>query len=160
MPRNVLYGNWSKLYANYCHCQKLLKKLSLPNSSRLSWNYCHCSNCQKWFSFTGHIPNNWLIAWCFLQLTSVMSGQQLAYSCFSIVSPVLGWGSDTPMKSPEDPVWLEPSTPGLGVKYFYHWATQDPSRKKTCWNHCGKRSNRWWPAFPPFPHIFYPMKGK
>ena len=46
------------------------------------------------------------------------------YSCLSWVSPVLGWGSEVycsrtlPQKNPEDPVWLEPRTPGLRVKHL------------------------------------------
>ena len=48
----------------------------------------------------------------------------------SWVSPVLGWGSEMscprtlPRKNPEDPVWLEPRTPGLRVNHF----TTEPRR--------------------------------
>ena len=40
------------------------------------------------------------------------------------MSPVLGWGSEVscprilPRKNPEDPVRLEPRTPGLQVEHF------------------------------------------
>ena len=45
-------------------------------------------------------------------------GDSSHYSCLSWVSPVLGWGSEVscprtlPWKNPEDPVLLEPRTPG------------------------------------------------
>ena len=61
---------------------------------------------------------------------SVISWRQLTLFMSSWVSPVLGWGSEVssprtlPRKNPEDPVRLEPRSPGLRVKH-YHWATQD-----------------------------------
>ena len=44
--------------------------------------------------------------------------------CLSWISPVLGWGFELscprthPRKFPEDPLGLEPRTPGLRVKHF------------------------------------------
>ena len=57
-------------------------------------------------------------------------GDSSYYSCLSWVSPVLGWGSEVscprtlPRKNPEDPVWLEPRTPGLCIKHI----TSEPCR--------------------------------
>ena len=61
---------------------------------------------------------------------SVISPRQLTLFMLSWVSPVLGWGSEVscprtlPRKNPEDPVRLEPRTPGLQVKHF----TTEPRR--------------------------------
>ena len=61
---------------------------------------------------------------------SVISRRQFTLFMSSWVSPVLGWGSEVsyprtlPRKNPEDPVWLEPRTPGLRVKHF----TTEPRR--------------------------------
>ena len=55
-------------------------------------------------------------------------------SCLSWVSPVLGWGSEVscprtlPQKNPENPVWLEPRTPGLRVKHFTTEPPKTPAR--------------------------------
>ena len=57
-------------------------------------------------------------------------GKSSHYSCLSWVSPGLGWDSEVscpktlPRKNPEDPVRLEPRTPGLRVKHF----TTEPPR--------------------------------
>ena len=61
---------------------------------------------------------------------SVISRGQLTLFMPSWVSPVLGWGSEVscprtlPRKNPQDPVRLEPRTPGLWVKHF----TTEPRR--------------------------------
>ena len=61
---------------------------------------------------------------------SVISQQQLTLFMLSWVSPVLGWAlkclaqGHSPRKNPEDPVQLEPRTPGLRVKHF----TTEPHR--------------------------------
>ena len=57
------------------------------------------------------------------------------YSCLSWVSPVLGWGpevlpKDTHTKNPEDPVLLEPRTPGLQDKHFTTEPRRTPQRDK------------------------------
>ena len=55
---------------------------------------------------------------------SVISQRQLTLFMLSWVSPVLGWAlkclaqGHFPRKNPEDPVRLEPRTPGLQVKHF------------------------------------------
>ena len=55
---------------------------------------------------------------------SVILRRQLTLFMLSWVSPVLGWGSKVscprtlPRKNPEDPVRLEPRTPGLRVKHI------------------------------------------
>ena len=76
---------------------------------------------------------NSMIEWCFTPLSTVFQsyhGDSSHYSCLSWVSPVLGWGSEVscsrilPRKNPEDPVPLEPRTPGLRVKHF----TTEPRR--------------------------------
>ena len=80
-------------------------------------------------------PGN-LIEWCFTLLSTVFQSyysDSSNYSCLSWVSPVLGWGSKVfyprtlPRKNPEDPVRLEPRTPGLRVKHF----TTEPRRTPT-----------------------------
>ena len=60
----------------------------------------------------------------FKQYFSRITATGLCNLGLSWISPVLGWGSDVsyprtlPWKNPEDPVRLEPRTPGLWVKYF------------------------------------------
>ena len=54
---------------------------------------------------------------------SVISRRQLTLFMISWVSPVLGWALKSlprtlPRKNPEDPVRLEPRTPGLQVKHL------------------------------------------
>ena len=74
-----------------------------------------------------------MIEWCFTPLSTVFQsyhGDGSHYSSLSWVSPVLGWGSEMscprtlPRKNPEDPVRLEPGTPGLRVEHF----TTEPRR--------------------------------
>ena len=74
-----------------------------------------------------------LIEKCFTPLSTIFQshhGDSSHYSCLYWVSPVLGWGSEVscprtlPRKNPEDPVRLEPRTPGLRVKHF----TTEPRR--------------------------------
>ena len=74
-----------------------------------------------------------LIEWCFTPLSTVFQsyhGDSSHYSCLSCVSPVLRWLPDMycprtlPRKYPEDPMRLEPRTPGLRVKHF----TTEPRR--------------------------------
>ena len=63
-------------------------------------------------------------------------GDSSHYSCLSCVSPVLGWGFEAscprtlPRKNPEDPVPLEPRTPGLRVKHFTTEPRKTPIIKK------------------------------
>ena len=80
--------------------------------------------------------NDCLIEWCFTPLSTVFQlyhGDSSYYSCLSWVSPVLGRGSEVssprtlPGKNPEDPVRLEPRTPGLLVKHF----TTEPRGTRT-----------------------------
>ena len=74
-----------------------------------------------------------MVEWCFMPLSTVFQSyhsHSSHYSCLSWVSPVLRWGSEVscprtlPRKNPEDPVRLEPRTPGLRVKHF----TTEPRR--------------------------------
>ena len=78
-----------------------------------------------------------MIESCLTPLLTVFQsyqGDSSHYSCFSRVSPVLGWGSEVscprtlPRKNSEDPVWLEPRTPGLRVKHFTPMPRRIPLR--------------------------------
>ena len=83
------------------------------------------------------LENDWLIEWCFTPFSTLFKlyhGDSSHYSCLSWVSQVLGWGSEVSCprtlpkkKTPEDPVRLEPRTPGLRVKHF----TTEPRRTPT-----------------------------
>ena len=68
-----------------------------------------------------------LTEWCFTPLSTVFQSyhsDSSHYSCLSRVSPVLGMGSEVSCprhshdKPSEDPVQLEPRTPGLQVKHL------------------------------------------
>ena len=82
---------------------------------------------------------NWLVERCFMSLSAVFQshhGNISYYSCLSWVSPVPGWGSEVSCprtlprkKTPEDPVRLEPRTPGLRVNHFI----TEPRRTPTLW---------------------------
>ena len=73
---------------------------------------------------------DWMVFYTAFNSISVISRRQLTLFMSSWVSPVLGWGSEVscprtlPRKNPEDPVQLEPRTPGLQVKHF----TTEPCR--------------------------------
>ena len=78
---------------------------------------------------------DWFTKSCFTPLLTVFQLYQddrSHYSCLSWVSPVLGWGSCSSnvalqrkkkKEKPEEPVRLEPRTPGLQVD---HSVTPDP----------------------------------
>ena len=77
-----------------------------------------------------------MVFYCFQQYFSYISSH---YTCLTWVSPVLGWDSKVscprtfPRKNPEDPVRLEPRTPGLQVKHFITEPRRTPndnSKKK------------------------------
>ena len=113
------------------HQQQILKILGIEEIAR-----------NKQFLFS----HNVLIEWCLTPLATVFQSYHgdssiihvfwvstvlgSHYSCLSWVLPVLGWGSKVscprtpPQKTSQDPVWLEPRTPGLRVKHF----TTEPHR--------------------------------
>ena len=95
-------------------------------------------------------PTDLLIDWCFMPLSTVFQsyhGDRSHYSCLSWVSPVLGWvlkclaQGHSHEKNPEDPVRLEPRTPGLQVKHFITGprATLTTPKEKLFEKHCGNQ---------------------
>ena len=71
-----------------------------------------------------------MVLYAALNIISVISQQQLTYSCTSWVLPVLDYGSGVSRprtlwrKNPEDPVLLEPRTSRLCITHF----TTEPHR--------------------------------
>ena len=82
---------------------------------------------------TNHKNFDWLIESWFMPLSTVFQsyyGDSSHYLYLSWVSPIQGWCSEVSCpralicKSPQDPMRLEPRTPGLRVKHF----TTEPCR--------------------------------
>ena len=77
---------------------------------------CHLQTLSVWI--------DWMVFYAALTVFQSYRSDSSRNTCLSWVSPVLGWGSEVsylrtlPQKNPEDPVRLEPRTPGLRVKHF------------------------------------------
>ena len=70
------------------------------------------------------VTQNFTFVYAAINSISVISRRQFTLFTSSWVSPIIGWGPEVscpwtlPRKIPEDPVQLEPRTPGLRVKHF------------------------------------------